>query len=88
MLVLDVHCQRVLLTSFCPLDLLLKKRLWQLQKPRGFRPPPPPPPPRRRHPLHQEVHPRHSREEDPLPHHPGQPHPPHTHVALEVDKLR
>ena len=68
-----------------PPDLLLKKRRWQLQKPRESPHPhlcPPLPLP------HREVHRRHSQEGVPLPPRPGQPRPHHTRVALEVDKLR
>ena len=69
-----------------PPDLLLKKRRWQLQRPRGSHPPPPPCP-HLRLPL-QEAHLPHSQEGVPPPRPPGQLHPPHTRVALEVDKLR
>ena len=68
-----------------PPGLLLKRRRWQLQKPRGSHPPPPPPPPPHLRLPHQEVHLRHSQEGVPLPRPPGQPPPPHTRVALEVD---
>ena len=66
-----------------PPDLLLKRRRWQLQKPRGSHPRPPPHPHLRL--PRQEVHLRHSQEGVPLPRPPGQPPPPHTRVALEVD---
>merc|ERR1719275_481381 len=66
-------------------DLLLKRRRWQLQKPRGSHPPPPPHPRRHLRLPHQEVHLRQSQEGVPLPRPPGPPPPLHTRVALEVD---
>merc|ERR1711970_1070402 len=78
--------EEVLQTKSRP-DLLLKKRHWQLQRPRESHRPRPPPPPHLCLP-HQEVHLRHSQEGSPHPRHPGQPPPPHTLVVPEVDKPR